>query len=574
MAKPAPEESLLDWFYNTFKGNQSFFVKHQPPFTEKEGKLKAAWSLFAEYNKHSPPPEGKEYGDLIPVTKELYREHLNGGDGLALAPITNTKDANNVCFYAAVDIDAHGADYTGLVGRMYGCGFKFAACLSKSGGLHIYFFFEEAEPAGDVIKALEEVSGVFGLEKLYGKVEIFPKQASFVPGTSNASCLFLPFYNSANKSRQNLLTAEGKLLGIKKARAVIENMFTTLAELNAALGALPYGDAPCCVQAVLLSGALGEGDRRNEFLFFASIFLKKKYKDNFKDYLEEMNNRLAAPLERKEIDSIYSSVTKKGYDNYPCKNKPCADYCNKKLCALREFGAGRKRNNHFTGADCWGSLSKVMAKEPYYIWEVRVRPEDPFKPVRVDSVDDLQNQAAMQKRCWRDLNWAPFRVKDNDWINTVNEAMEGIEEREIPVQEQTDTSEMGQLHLLFVRYLAHRPGQDGQPYMIPFGQVYRGGGYYYFSTEGFTDFLHAKKFSLSKINLRELLISYGCCDGEVAYKTAKGEEKIVKCWKKGVDAELLAEGSLYEDVYDGDAEIIRNMKLDNESEEGGGDAKF
>jgi hypothetical protein len=571
------EDKTLSLFYNIFRGNASFFVKHQAPFAEKEGKLKASWCGFAVYNKRNHPPEGKEYGDLIPVTKELYREHLNGGDGLAIAPLTNTEDKRNVCYYAAIDIDVYGVNFTWLVNRLYRAGFKFAAFLSKSGGLHIYFFFADAEPGDKVIGTLEKIVEVYGLGRLFvnnknkSKVEIFPKQAVFVPGDKNVNCLFLPFYNAAHKSKQNMFTAEGKLVGITKALSVIESMFTSVGELNGVLDALPYGDAPYCVQMILLAGALGENDGRNNFLFFASVYLKKKYKDGFKDDLEEMNDRLEAPLEQKDIDHIYTSVTTNGYDSYSCKKSPCADYCDKKLCALREYGVGKQRNNRFTGADCWGVLSKVMAVEPYYLWEVRINPDDGFKTVRVDSVDDLQNQSVMQKRCWRDLNWAPFRVKDNDWIATVNKAMEGIEERLIEVPKQTDTTEMGALHNSFLRYLTHKQIQNGRPYMVQLGQVYHKEGVYYFSTQGVMDFLRFAKFSPGKINLREQLIAYGCSDGELKYKTAKGEEKVIKCWKKPDDAELLEMDAFYEDVYDGYAGIVQESELSKKDKEGSGD---
>jgi hypothetical protein len=571
------ENKTLGLFYSIFRGNISFFVKHQAPFTEDEGKLKASWCGFAVYNKRNPPPEGKEDGDLIPVTKELYREHLNGGDGLAIAPLTNTKDKKNVCFYAVIDIDVYGISFTWLVNRLYRAGFKFAAFLSKSGGLHIYFFFADAEPGDKVIETLARIVEVYGLGRLFvneknkSKVEIFPKQAMFIPGGTTAGCLFLPFYDAANKSRQNMLTAEGKLVGITKALPIIKSMYTSVKELNGILDELPYGDAPYCVQMILLTGALAENDGRNNFLFSAAVYLKKKYKDGFKGALEEMNDCLEVPLEQRDIDSIYTSVTTKGYDGYSCKKLPCADYCDKKLCMLREYGVGKQRNNRFTGADCWGELSKMMAKDPYYIWEVRINPDDDFKTVRVDSVDDLQNQSVMQKRCWRDLNWAPFRVKDNDWIATVNKAMEGIEERQFEVPKQTDTTEMGALHGLFVRYLTHKQIQNGQPYMVQIGQVYHAEGVYYFTTKGIMDFLRFEKFSLGRTNLREQLIAYGCSDGEIKYKTTKGEEKVIKCWKKPDDEELLEMDAFYEDIYDGDADILQKNKLNKEDKEGSGD---
>jgi hypothetical protein len=64
--------------------------------------------------------------------------------------------------------------------------------------------------------------------------------------------------------------------------------------------------------------------------------------------------------------------------------------------------------------------------------------------------------------------------------------------------------------------------------MVQVGQVYRADGAYYFTTKGIMDFLRYERFSLGKINLREMLIAYGCTDGEIGYKTIRGEEKIIK----------------------------------------------
>jgi hypothetical protein len=130
---------------------------------------------------------------------------------------------------------------------------------------------------------------------------------------------------------------------------------------------------------------------------------------------------------------------------------------------------------------------------------------------------------------------------------------------------------MGVLHSLFVQYLTHKQIQNGQPYMVQLGQVYHAEGAYFFVTKGIMDFLRFEKFSLGGTNLREQLIAYGCSDGEIKYKTAKGEEKVIKCWKKPDDAELLEMDAFYEDVYDGDADIARKIKLDKEDKEGSSD---
>jgi hypothetical protein len=583
------ETTTLKAFYGIFRGNASFFVKHQAPFTSNEGKLKAAWCGFAVYNKRNPAPKNKEEGDLIPTTIEHYRDHLNGKDGLAISPLTNVEDGDgnvvkrNVCYFAAIDIDVYGVNFTWLVQKLYSFGFQFMAALSKSGGLHLYFFFREAEPGNKVIETLSKIVEVFGLNRLFvnakgkSKVEIFPKQATFIPGETNANCLFLPFYNTADKDacKNKMLTAEGKLLGIMKALPVIETMFTSLKEINAVVSKLPYNDAPYCIQTILLTGALAENDGRNNFLFSAGIYLKKKYQEDFYSTFEEVNDCLEVPLEKGDVESIYNSITnkEKNYDGYKCKDLPCADYCDKKLCKLREFGVGRDKGNHNTGADYWGRLTRYDTgdgQEPYYRWEVQVPDRDKLDVVQLDSYKDLLNQTVVQQNCLRDLNWVPHRVIEKIWINSVLNGLVGIEERTIKVAKSADTTEMSMLRESFLRFLTHNQIQkNGQPYMVKLKQVYHADGGYYFTTHGILAFLQFEKYTLGRVNLREWLIRQGCIENaKLEYKIANGERKTIECWKMPETAELLAMGTFYEEVYEGDADIIQKNKPDAEDKEG------
>ena len=144
-------------FCEIFRGNTSFYTIHVPPFTSSEaGKMKAKFNGFAVYGSKSFPkiPPDKEKGDLVSVTQETYQDHLNGKAGLALAPITDGEGEKNVCWYGAIDIDVI-ENLSWLAAKLYEAKLKFAMFRSKSGGAHIYFFFERAERADRVIAALE-----------------------------------------------------------------------------------------------------------------------------------------------------------------------------------------------------------------------------------------------------------------------------------------------------------------------------------------------------------------------------------------------------------------------------------
>jgi len=567
------ENSTLDAFYGIFRGNPSFYVKHQVPFKEHEGKLKAKWTGFAV---------DKETKDFLPITKELYREHLNGKNGLAIAPLTNTVEKRNVCFYAVIDIDVYDVNFTWLVRRLYEVGFKFAAFLSKSGGLHIYFFFVDPEPGDKVIDALTQIVEVFGLGRLYtsdkgkSKVEVFPKQPTFVPGDTKVNCLFLPFYDAkkGGKCRNKMLTADGTLLPVGKALPIIESMFTSVKEIEDTLAGLPYSDAPYCIQMILLTGALAENSGRNDFLFTAALYLKLKLKQDFKTELEAMNDCFEAPLEQKDVDAIYTSVTDKDWQIWGrCKKAPMCEYCDRKLCKKRTFGVGRDKNNYVSNIE-FGKIIRVLAEEPYYLWDARLAGNEEYEQVRIDGEADLLNQKIVQKACIRYLNQTPITTKTVVWETKVNECLALLEE--VEVAKETDTSNLSLLRRYFFRYLTHKQIQNGQPYMVAIGLVFHEkgtkdkDGAYYFEAEGFRKYLAVENFKIGTLNLREQLLSYGCTEGEVKY-SVKENEKIIRCWKRVEDAELLELDAFFENVYEGDQDIIQTNKLRKEVPKEGDD---
>ena len=590
------DTKTLKVFAGIFQGNSSFFVKHQGPFLKEDGKLKAKYCLFAKYNKHTLPPKGKDIGDLIPVTQEHYSAHLNGGDGLAVSPIMNIEDDSgqiikrNVCYFGVIDIDVYGVIYTTLIQRLYRVGLRFVAFLSKSGGLHLYFFFYDAEPADRVIATLGRIVEVFGLDKLYttskgkSKVEIFPKQASFVPGDSAANCLFLPFYNAYSKEGclNKMLTSEGKLIGIVKALPIIDSMVTTLKAVNQILDNLPFNDAPFCIQMIALTGALGKNEGRNQYLFAAGIYLKKRYKEDFYERLAEINACLEAPVDVKELRTIYKSITERGYDRYSCEKSPLSDFCDKKLCGAREFGPTRDKNNRFTAVDCWGKIKKVVddrGELQHYIWELRVESDGEFKDIIMDNEDDLYNQSAVQKRCLRYLNWSPYAIKQNDWITIVNNAMTGIRDKEdesvVVIPKGTSTAESSLLYDSFLKFLVHYQIQSTLAQKVFTGGVFYDGEAYYFTVAGLTKYLQLQKHpNTHKLNLRKHLEEYGCVQGEVQYKTGSGQKKVIPCWKKPDSEEIRTMASVYADIFEGDTIEIEKESSSKTGKGGQSDIKF
>jgi len=541
-------------FYQLFKGNPNFYVKHQPPFTEGEdGKRKGAWVGIAK---------DRETKDTLPLTPDKYVEHLRGGDGLAIEPLL----PDNTCFFSAIDIDVRNINYTSLIQKLYKHGLKFAPFVSKSNALHIYFFFSNKEKGKNVVASMSKIVEVFGLNRLYtnakGKsvVEIFPKHAVLQPDSSG-SHIFLPYYNAVNaeECRQKMITTEGKVIGFKKAIVAIEGLFTSTKEIDDTMSKLPYSDAPFCVQMITLTGALAEGDGRNDFIYQAGVYLKKKQKENFLDEMLAINSELAEPQPEKDVEATYRSVMSKQLE-YKCKTGPCAEFCDTKLCKLREYGVGKDKGNHFTGFANWGEISRVMADEPYYLWKVQVEEGGEYKEIRIDGEADLMNEYVIARACVKCVNKAPMIVKANDWISIVNQSLIGIQERTIVIASSTDTTEMSALRRYLMQYLTHRQIQHGLAYLVRQRQVYKAEGTYYFTTDGFKDYLRIQKFVVGRINLREELIRFGCTDGELKYKVGD-TERTIQCWKKSEDVELEEMEVFYDDVVALDKESVVSNPL-------------
>lgn len=562
-------EKLLRDFYAVFHGSRDKFVIHQPPFKqESSGKNKASRVFYALLN-----PRDKQDKTKKPLSIEEYRMHLNGEQGCAVEPLCNVTDDNgtivarNMCYYGVIDIDVYGdpGKFLHLIRRMYAVGWKFTAYQSKSSGLHIYFMFKKAEPANQVIELLQKIITVYGLDMLYcddkhkSKVEYFPMHATEVPG-EDGKCVFLPYFNAASgKAMNRMITVDGTFVGIEKALESIKQNYTTVAEMTETLSKLPYSDAPFCIQMMALTGALNANAGRNKFLFHSCVYFKKKYGKDY-DYLPELldlDNCMEAPLQYEDmqgIKSTYDSANGKEWA-YSCKHDPMCSYCNRKECMNRTYTAMQKNNanlNENTGADVMGPISKVLARQPYYLWEIAAPGKEP-KMVRFEDASELRNQLTVQVKCIDQLGWMPQQVKNNIWIDIVNSCMEGMSEREIEVSAESDTTELNELHMLLVKYLTHRQVMNGAAYMINAGQVYKEGEKYYFSTEGVKDYLRIERYNLGRTNLREELIRFGCIEGSVSYKTKAGKEITVRCWVKDEDKELESRFEYYDDMYEQDA---------------------
>ena len=521
-------------FLLLFKGKTNTYVKNELP--------KTAPKLNEKVKTKITQNEGS-------VDKELLTSHLEGDFGVGICPITN----EGKCFFAVLDIDCYDARIKKMLKFIQEYNLPLLPFRSKSGGMHAYLFFTKAISARSARELLSDISFYFCLEDIYGKgkVEIFPKQDSIKEG-GFGSCITLPYFN-CEEPYTYLMDSDGNKVEFKEALDYIQKHITTLENVKETLENLPFSDAPPCLQRQIITEQIGEENSgRNNFIFSFAVYAKKKYGNGFEHYVKEINDRFEVPLTDNDIDMICNSVSNNEY-YYRCKEVPCSSFCNKNICKRREYGLGRDKS-HFTGVE-YGVLRRYLTAEPYYEWELRLHGQEQWKKVIFKDEGYLLDQKNFQKACVRYLNNAPMQVSNNDWYAVLNTILPNIQD--VEVKRETDTSGTSILHNAFVNYLASKQARRDSPFQIRVGlcvrQVNNGEAKYYFTHQGFTDYLRTQKISFDYSMLRETLKTFGAKEDILTYTNALGEVKNFPCWSRKDDAEL-------EEAYEGAVEIEQGDK--------------
>lgn len=516
-------------FFLLFKGKSNSYVRNELPKTAP----KAGEKIKAKITQN----EGT-------VDKELLSNHLEGSFGVGICPINN----EGKCYFAVLDIDCYDKRTKKMLQFIQEYNLPLLPFRSKSGGLHVYVFFAKSVTARKARETLSEISYCFCLDDIYGKskVEIFPKQDSIKEG-GFGSCVTLPYFNAENPYTY-LLDSDGNKVEFKEAMDYIQKHLTTLENIKEILENLPFSDAPPCIQRQLIAELVGgDNSGRNNFLFSYAVYAKKKYGTGFEAYVKEVNDNFEAPLEDNVIEQICVSVSNNEY-YYRCKEVPCSAFCDKTICKRREFGLGRDKS-HFTGVE-YGMLRRYLTAEPYYEWELRLHGQEQWKKVIFKDEGYLLDQKNFQKACVRYLNNAPMQVSNNDWYAVLNSILPNIQD--VEVKKETDTSGTSLLRNAFVNYLSSKQARRDSPFQIRVGlcvrQVVKGEVKYYFTHQGFTDYLRTQKINFDYSMLRETLKTFGAKEDILTYTNSTGDIKNFPCWSRTEDKEL-------EEAYEGAVEI-------------------
>ena len=518
-------------FFLLFKGKSNTYVRNELPKEKPEPGVKAKTVITNNRGE---------------VNAELIAHHLDGDFGVGICPVC----ADNKCFFGVLDIDYYKNRIRKMLDIIREYQLPLLPFRSKSGGLHCYLMLSKSIPAKKMRELLERIAYVFCLNELYGKgkVEVFPKQDK---AEGFGSSITLPYFN-IGKEYTYLVDLEGNKISFDDALVYIKRHLTTIEDVEEVLDNLPYNDAPPCLQRILLTQAVGTKDSgRNNFLFSFAVYARKKYGDDFEEYVKEINDKFEEPLDETTVENTCKSVKNNEY-MYKCKDIPCNAFCNKTECRKREFGLGRDKG-HFSNVDFSGQIYRYNAEDPYYVWQLRLIGQENWVDVRFKNEGDILEQFNFAKLCVRYLNHAPTKVSPNDWYAILNTVLPKI--INVEVKAEVDTSEKAMLHNEFITYLSNKQAKRDSPYQIRAGLAYyenkNGTGKYYFLHSGFMEYLNNRKVHFEVSSLGENLRAFGAVPDNFIYFNSNGEQRNCPCWSKEED------------------EIIRNAYYNNiEIEEG------
>jgi hypothetical protein len=379
--------------------------------------------------------------------EEEWRAHLAGKRLLGLGVLCD----DNMVWYACLDIDQYEIDYQDEMAKIKRSSLPLVVFRTKSGGLRVTLFFEEAIESELVIPRMKKISSLLG----YAGCEIFPKQIKL--DVANGDCpswIYMPYGGTGARyiggdevsppmfPEQGCMNEAGNLMDITefipyaKDRRVSKKQFMELfageekAKTNGKSNGRkhPKGswvqeesaevtintmfcDGPPCMWTIAHNRC---HDFQNNFLLDVATFLKQKYSENWEKALEWVNYNVLQPVgDREKLNGIIKRTQGHKYD-YMCQQEPICSHCNPHACRRMPWGVGQNGK----GADHLELGVTIILTEPnLYIvnlGEKRVM----FNP------EDLIRQDKYQLKCAEYSVPVPHRKKPDEWIDLVNRSLE------------------------------------------------------------------------------------------------------------------------------------------------------
>ena len=394
-----------------FPGNDRHHGTHGEPEWD-DGKQK--WGIRKTARTHDGGP-----------TIDMWREHVDGRRPLGVIPITQ----KSLCKWGCGDIDEYQIDVVEIIIRVKRLGYPLVPCRSKSGGLHLFLFLVEPEPAQVVQATLRDMMASIG----YGQAEVFPKQSHIMGDRDRGSWIIVPYFGGDYGGRvrwQRGIKDRGGEMTLGEFLTTAEGALTTTASIvlkklskrqqkGGSTASVPFGDGPVCLQHIISAGPVRTN--QNNTLLMMGIYYKKAYPEDWQDHLERANREFLDPPGSAEgLVSVKKSLEKKDYE-YTCKQPPMVDHCNSGPCRLRKYGVGGAGR-----LPTLSGLTKYDSDPPVYNITVEGERMAGLKPVQIT------DYRMFRQACFEKLDKFYSPMKDVDWGDELDRLLQDLTVIEAP----------------------------------------------------------------------------------------------------------------------------------------------
>lgn len=352
--------------------------------------------------------KGKARTDVLPVTRELWQQHLDGEQGIGIVPIM---DDGNV-WWGVIDVDTYPLDHAAMEQKLNELKLPLVVVRSKSGGAHLFLFCAEPLPAKVVRAKLHEWEIVLG----YPGAEVFPKQDQLRGTTDIGNWLNMPYFAVEQTVRYGYY--KGEPLKAADFLDFAESRRVSRAALSAFIVASDelFNDAPPCLQHLIKAG-FPKGTR-NRGLFNLGVFARLAFDDEWQERLDGFNRAYMSPaLSTGEVLSTCKSLTRKEYF-YTCTQDPIASVCNKEICRTRKYGIAQSADS--VPPMNLGHVQAIKSNPPVFLVEV--------EGVEIQcTAEDLLSQMRFRKLVLEQALKIFGTVKEPIWIQMVRAKLDNVE---------------------------------------------------------------------------------------------------------------------------------------------------
>lgn len=392
------------------------------PFYQELGEIfkgyDKAYGVFRiDHTKAGKKKKGVAKTIKEPLRDDAWQMHCEGVEAIGIVPL----DSNNKVNFSAIDIDDYSIDAQELNDRISKNNLPLILFRSKSGGAHLFIFYEEPAEAKKSREALAFMSEMLG----FPGVEIFPKQDFRENEEVIGNWINMPYFNAEKTDRYaidpdgNAISAERVIDYIWKRRIRPQSLDHFIEKPSAPKKttqevAEPLKGGPPCLNRLIVNGF--PENTRNNTLFNIGVYFKKSHPSQWKEATKNFNAKhIEPPLPEKEINTLIRSLDVKDY-NYRCRETPISTVCDRQRCLTCQYGV--KPTDELPKL---GRLTKTLTDPP--IWHISV-----VDGGRLElTTEELQSPRKFQLACMDALNVMPPICKPEEWRQIIKGLLENVQ---------------------------------------------------------------------------------------------------------------------------------------------------